>query len=151
MNSKVKVDPAEAVDDFVSRIAIVMLIMSVNFALTAGQFLVGDAVAEIMNNVQLFVMLAAVVWIAPSVWRCVVSGVHDLLVPDSYILSVFKKAAVKAFSLTYLFLIFADVVARKQSFDIPTEFYLSCALAFTTAVFSLAFFIFNRSDDEIGD
>ncbi|TDF38461.1 hypothetical protein EYS14_12355 [Alteromonadaceae bacterium M269] len=151
MNSKISTDPAEAVDVFINRVAFVMLMMSLSFSLTAGQFLVSQSAADTMNNVQTIVMLIAGLSIIPSFWKLKVSGASDLLVGDSYIVAVFKRASVKAFTLTYAFLIFAEISAREAWFEVPAEFYLSGALAFTTAAFSIAFYIFNRSDSEISD
>jgi uncharacterized membrane protein (DUF485 family) len=149
MSSNTLVDKAEAMDVFIHRIAVIMLVMSFNFALTASQYFVSDLTADVMDKVQSVAVLIAVAWMLPSLWRLKMSRANDSLMSDSYIGSVFKKEAVKAFSLTYLFLVVAEIAARAEWFSVPTTFYISFALAFTTAVFGVSFFVFNRSDDHL--
>jgi hypothetical protein len=150
MSLESMVEKAEAVDDFISRIAVIMLVMSVNFTLTTLQYVVSESVGEVMDKIQAVSMLLAGAWIMPSFWRLKMSGANEMFATDSYIASVFKRAAVKAFCLTYLFLIIVEIAARASWLNVPSEFYLSSTLAFTTATFSVAFFIFNRSDEHIG-
>ena len=150
MSSKPLTDKAEAVDDFIGRVAIIMIVMSVNFTLTAWQYVASEAAGEIIDKIQMVSLLLAGAWIMPSFWRLKMSGANEMFATDSYISSVFKRAAVKAFCLTYLFLIIVEIAARASWLNVPSEFYLSSTLAFTTATFSVAFFIFNRSDEHIG-
>jgi hypothetical protein len=150
MSSKPLTDKAEAVDDFIGRVAIIMIVMSVNFTLTAWQYVASEAAGEIIDKIQMVSLLLAGAWIMPSFLRLKMSGANEMFTSDSYIASVFKKAAVKAFSLTYLFLVVAEIAARADWLNVPSEFYLSGALAFTTATFSVAFFFFSHSEDYVG-
>ena len=79
-------------------------------------------------------------------------GSHE---PESFVIDVYKRAAERAFSFTFIFLLFMDVMTGGMFSVLPAEITIKIVIAVSLAIFALSFFIFNRTsdgeDDDFGE
>ena len=142
---------AQFVDKFLHRTALGTLLMTCAYAVSSAMYLVSEDVMATLDMVGLLLKLSAVVVILPvfikrlrlrSRQQCNQSE------SDGYMAEVLKKACVKAFSFTFVFLVLLEPTTKKYLTELPTDFFINVILAFSLGVFSLTFFALIRSDDD---
>jgi hypothetical protein len=142
---------AQFADRFLLRTAIGVLLVAIAYAAGAAMYLVGDEIADYLDKLQLLLAVAAVVIILPGFIkyaRLRAAGQCRAGEPEGFVAEVFNKACVKAFSLTFVFLIILEPLSKKYLTELPTNFFINLTLCLSLGVFSLTFFFLNREDDD---
>ncbi len=141
----------EVADRLLLRMTIGMGFLSVAHALSAATYVVTDVVAGYLDNLAtlLSVLLAIVVFpvlIKFSRFRkeeqCDSSGA------ESYISEVFTRASVKAFAITFIFVMVLEPVSERYFTDLPTVFFLNLILSLALGALCLTFFYLIRNDTD---
>ena len=155
MNKDNSESTAQFVDKFLHRTAIGVLLMAFAYVTSSAMYLVSEEVAATLDVVELLLALLAVAAVLPVFIKYVRLRSNrqcDQSESDGYMADVLKKACVKAFSFTFVFLIILEPTSEKYLTELPTDFFINVILAFTLGVFSLTFFSLIRSDhDEFED
>jgi len=150
MNQNNNESTAQFIDKFLHRTAIGTLLMTCAYAVSSAMYLVSEEVAATLDVVELLLALSAVVVVLPVFIQMVrlrsrqQCGQAEL---DGYMAEVLKKACVKAFSFTFVFLILLEATSEKYLTKLPTGFFINVIRAFSLGVFSLTFLLLLRSDD----
>lgn len=70
---------------------------------------------------------------------------------DSFMGSMLRKAALFAFTATFISLVLASALGHALLSQLTAETAVDGTISFTLAAFSLAFFVMNRNDDADGE
>lgn len=147
--------PAQIVDTFMQRSAIGLLLIALKFAITAGAHFLPEAAEDVIDITALLLSIAAVFVILPSFGRYLAGRKADRVCfanVESYLAEMFKEAAMRGFSATFVLLIGLHIVTDLVSLDLPIVFYLDLIIAVMTGAAALSYFMLVRSDeDDAGD
>ena len=146
---------AQFIDKFLHRTAIGTLLMTCAYAVSSAMYLVSEELVATLDVVELLLALSAVVVVLPVFIQYVRLRYRQQCShaeSDGYMAEVLKKACMKAFSLTFVFLILLEPTTEKYLTELPTDFFINVILAFSLGVFSLTFLALIQSDgDELED
>jgi hypothetical protein len=145
------ISAAEFVDAFMWRIALAVGLVSLAYASSALTFVVADSVSYYLDKVNLVLGLAAVALILPQFLKMARHKARNLsstMEPEGFVVDAYKRAAEKAFSFTFIFLIFLDIMIENVWANLPAEFLINVIVSFSLATFSLSFFFFSRSHSD---
>ena len=155
MSQKTEESVAQFVDRFLQRCAGGVLLIGLAYALSAVMYLVSNETADTLNNATVVLGILAVALILPMFVRMVrlrSSGQCDWSESDSYMSSVFNKACVSAFEVTFILLIILEPLSKRVLTDQPADFFINVVVAVAATVLGLAFFYrMQRDDDAIDD
>ncbi len=146
-----KESPAELIDRFLQRTAIGVFMLALSYVMSAAEYLVSDEVAGHIDRLQLLLSALIIVVVLPAFLKYLKLKTNkDKECPDTsgYVMEMFKRAGIKAFSLTFIFLIAVNWVAEKYLTRLPAPFFINATLAFTLGVFSISFYFLLRGDDD---
>ena len=142
---------AEFIDKFLQRVAIGVVLVALAFNLSALAFVVPDAVAFYLNKIELALGILAVIIVLPQfikMMRCRMRGEAWAEDADSFVANIYRRAAEKGFSLTFVALVVLIFLSDDYLIELPLEFYFQALLAFSLGVFSLTFFWLLWADEE---
>jgi len=151
-NSKLanrKESPAQLLDKFLQRTAVGVFLLTIKYVVSAAGFVVSDELADHAGWLQIVLSILVLVVVFPAFLKYL--NLHRKKeCPDTsgYVIEMFKKSAVKAFSLTFVFLIAVKWMAGNYLMGLPTLFFINAILAFTLGVFSITFYLLLRTDDD---
>ena len=150
MSDRKPLSSAQFVDRFMTRTATGVLLVSLAYAATTVEYFAPETLAFYLDKLALILGLLAVVIVFPQfvqlIRRRTKLGIGKNE-PEGFVIEVYKRAAERAFSLTFIFLLFMDVMTDRGLAGLPAEVVVETIIAFSLAIFSLSFFIFNRAFD----
>ena len=138
-------------DRFLQRTAVGVLCLAGGYAASAGQFLVGEGPAQVLDVLDLAFALAAVAMVLPpfvKLLRLRRSDEWACANTEGFVGEVFRTACVRTFTLMFVLLVLAEPLSDRFLLQLPTNFFINVILAVTLAMFSLSFLLLNRDDDE---
>ncbi len=146
--------PAQVVDTFMQRSAIGLLLIALKFAVTAGAHFLPEVAEDVVDITALLLSIAAVFVILPSCGRYLAGRKADRTCfanVESYLAEMFREAAMRAFSATFVLLIGLHIVTDLASPDLPTVFFLDLIIAVMTGAAAISYFILVRGDQDDAD
>ena len=154
MSNRPEESPAEALDRFLQRLAIGVFLLGISFALSAANFVASEEVLDIIRPIRKVFGLAVIVIVLPPLLKAFKFKGHVLqkcYEPEGYVVEMFKRACVMAFSLTFVTLIIIERITDAGLIDLPTPFFLRIALSISLDVFALTFFMSTLASDDDED
>lgn len=148
---KVTEPMAQLYDRFLNRSAIGMFLVALLFALSAGEQLLGDEMPTVLSYAEKALAFLIIILVAPVTfkvyWRKkTLLGTCDE--PEGYLTASFQKAAMRAFTASFLVMLTLYVLYDKQVIDWSAAAVVPALLAFNMLVASGSFLFDNLSGDE---
>jgi len=137
---------AEASDGIATLTAIGMAVAALIFALNVAEASVSASVNDLFDLLRIGAVIFILAVLAPLVIFFKLRGGRPAGRGTSpgYLSALFRQAALTAFSLTVLFLVFLTVLGEPILAQLSAERSVDLILAFALASFSLAYFVINR-------
>ena len=154
MSSTNQTPVAEAADQRWYLLAVLVFLLGLKSALSATMVLVDQPYHRYLGWAEAVAALSAVaIVLLIVVFKFVRVPRHQrqrFLEMEGYVKETSLKACRASWSATLLTLMLFTVVFDEQDTSLPAEFHVQTALAVMLGVFSVAFFVMNRSSDEGG-
>jgi len=154
MNSTSQTPIAEAADQRWYLLAVMVFLLGLRSAIAAGMVLVDQPYRRYLGWAEAVAALSAVAIVLLLVVFKFVRVPRDqrrrFLDMEGYVKETSLKACRASWSATLLTLMLFTVVFDEQDTSMPPEFVLQTALAVMLGVFSVSFFVMNRSSDDEG-
>lgn len=154
MNAKTPLSPAQFVDKFITRTAIGVFLVSLAYAVSVFEQLLAGEGVEILDKVGKALGIAAIVIVLPG-FISLIRRRKSLNIgsdePEGFVTDVYKRAAERAFALTFIFLLFMDVMTGRALSNLSAEVAVKMVIAVSLAIFSVSFYLFNRVSDDDTD
>jgi uncharacterized membrane protein len=148
MVEKSKMSVAEQIDRAHQRIALGVLLVAGAYFISVVKFFVTPQVSGILDIASKVLGVATIVLVLPSFLKFVSMRRRNREAcrePEGFVIEMFNKATSTAFKATFVFLVFLEIVSTNFTADMPGEFFVKLIMTVTLAVFSVTFFILNRS------
>lgn len=142
---------AQLYDRFLNRSAIGMFLLALLFAFTAFEQSTAAEVPSAVKYAEKAIAIVIIVIVGPvtfQVYRRKRSFVSTCDEPEGFLTSAFQKAAMRAFTGSFILLIVLNVLLEKGAVNWPAAVIVPALLAFNMGVASLSFFLDNLGDDE---
>ncbi|MBO6505017.1 MAG: hypothetical protein JJ850_16515 [Kordiimonadaceae bacterium] len=142
---------AQLYDRFLNRSAIGMFLLALLFALTAFEQSAAGELPGALKYAEKAIAILIIILVGPitfQVYRRKRSFVSTCDEPEGFLTSSFQKAAMRAFTGSFILLIVLNVLLEKEAVDWPAAVIVPALLAFNLGVASLSFFLDNLEDDE---
>ncbi|TNE60908.1 MAG: hypothetical protein EP335_17895 [Alphaproteobacteria bacterium] len=142
---------AQLADRFVGRSCGSMFMLALAYSLDVVGYATGQT--GFLDTIRVALSIILVINLLP-IYAAYISRrrATNCSTEDGYIVGMFKKAVVHAFTLNFIVMIFLEAVTEIYLTDIPTKIFLNGLLALTLLTLSISFFILTRdSDDEEDD
>lgn len=131
-------------DRFLTRSAYAMLLVAVGYSAEAAGPYVSETAVQVLDYLGMAASAAIFIFLLPLfatyLRHCRGKG-GDF---EGFVSEIFKKACVRAFEVTFIFLLILDVLARSVLENIPAKTFLQVAVAVCVASMGLTFWILNR-------
>lgn len=140
-------------DRFLTRSAYAMLLVAVGYFAEAATPYVSQQTAWLLGYVGMAVSAGIFIFLLPPfityVRHCRGKGGHF----EGFVLEIFRKACVRAFEVTFIFLLILEVLSRSVLEIVPARTFLQVAVAVCVASMGITFWILNRQarGDEIDE
>lgn len=145
---------AEAADQRWYLLALMIFLLGLKSALSAAMVLVDQPYQRYLGWAEAVAALSAVAIVLLLVVFKFVRVPRDqrqrFLDMEGYVKETSLKACRWSWSATLITLMLFTVVFDEQDTSMPAEFHVQTALAVMLGVFSVAFFVMNRSSDDEG-
>ena len=130
-------------ENIIRWIVIATFLVSMKYLADALQYLTEGQTSTLFYVIESVIALLAFAFAAPAFIRLIYlrykGGFNDYE-PEGFITDILRKTCVKAFSLTFLFIVAIHNVEKVGTYDLSIRFTLDLVLAFSLAAFSLTFF-----------
>ncbi len=131
-------------DRFLTRSAYAMLLVAVGYSAEAAEPYVSEPVVQVLDYVSMATSAAIFILLLPLfatyLKHCRGKG-SDF---EGFVSEIFKKACIRAFEVTFIFLLILDVLSRSVLEHIPAKTFLQVAVAVCVASMGLTFWVLNR-------
>ncbi len=145
---------AEAADQRWYLLAVMIFLLALKSAISAAMVLVDQPYQRYLGWAEAVAALSAVAIVVLLVVFKFVRVPRDqrqrFLEMEGYVKETSLRACRASWSATLITLMLFTVVFDEQDTSMPPEFFLQTALAVMLGVFSVAFFVMNRSSDDEG-
>ncbi len=143
--------PAQFVDRFMTRTALGIFLVSLAYGASVFERLLEGETVAILDKLGLALGIGAIVIVLPQ-FISLIKRRKSLELgsgePEGFVTDVYKRAAERAFALTFVFLLFMDIMTGRTLSGLSAEVAIKIVIAVSLAIFSISFYLFNRVDDE---
>lgn len=139
---------------FMQRTALGVFLLALRYGMTAAGPLLGEELMALVRYLQLALSLLIVLLVLPAFWHYLKLRRQrraDCANPDSFVLEMFRRAALIAFSYSFVLLVLLDLVSRKSLVYLSAPLVINLVLSFMLAVFSISFYLLSRLDEPDDD
>lgn len=145
---------AQFVDRFMTRTALGIFLVALAYGASVLERTLPSNAADLFDKIGLALGIAAVVIVLPQfvqlIRRRKALGIGRNE-PEGFVTDVYKRAAERAFALTFIFLLAMDVMTRGVLANLSADVAIKAVIAVSLSIFSLSFFLFNRVDEDDDD
>ncbi len=152
--TKKEISTPQLYDRFMQRVAVAFFVLSLNYVADIVRVYSSEEVDQILGYASKASAIAVLLLILPSfipLMRRRYNNKSACREPEGFIVEGFKKATLKAFSFTFLVLVYGQMFAEELLLEITGEVAIHFVLAMLLGTASVSFFFAIRDDSDEED
>lgn len=145
---------AQMIDTFLQRTALGLVLIATKFAVTALAPFFTAVNEGLVDIITVLLSISAVLVVFPSFSRYLdrrrkdKAGCKHM---ESYLATMFREAAIRAFTATFVLIVGLQMFVDLASSDLPVPFYLDLIMAVMAGSAAISFFLLVRDDEDNAD